>query len=582
MVKSLNPGEKLDFKALFEKAPDLYLVLDPDLYIVGASEAYLRATLVKREEIIGRWLFDVFPDNPEDLSATGVKNLQSSLKKVLQNKSPDTMAVQKYDIRRPLSEGGGFEERYWSPKNSPVLGKDKHVKYIIHRVEDVTEFVRFKQSVSAELKLLEKQPREEKIEFYRRAQEIQEANKNLEEIMMELKVKNETLKSLYRSLREIDERRNLAMQASGAGTWTWDCINDIIEADDNLPILFGLHSKEEFPKKYADFFKLLHPDDRERVDREVKKTLENPVKYSTEYRVIWPDSSEHVIEARGLLYIDERNIQVRMSGACIDITEKDQAKKQLAQLAEELKINNQKLESSNERLLEFAYVASHDLQEPLRMVSNFVQLLQKRYKNKLDKDADEFIEFAVSGTERMKALINDLLTYSRVDSQGKPLKETNMQEVLGWALANLHSALENAKTEVVFDSLPKVWGDETQLGQLLQNLIENALRYHEPTRPIKIQVGSVDQGNCWKFFVKDNGIGIDPQFHQRIFKIFQRLHAYEEHHGTGIGLAVCKRIVERHGGKIWVESNLDQGSVFYFTLPKIIQEKNYDDYKATN
>jgi PAS domain S-box-containing protein len=580
-----NLSKNIDFQAIFDSSPDLYLVLDTDLNIIGVSNAYLNATMVKRNEIMGRGIFDVFPDNPNDPEATGVRNLRTSLERVLKNKSPDTMAIQKYDIRRPMSEGGGFEERYWSPVNSPILGKNKQVQYIIHRVEDVTEFILLKKSGAKQLQLMEElrtRAGEMEIEIYRRAQEIQKANHLLENSAKELKIKNQQLKTLNASIKEKEERLKLALQASGTGTWTWDCINDIIEVDDNMPLIFGFRSKEDFPKNYSDFFKYLYPDDRLRVDREIKKSLTESVKYNTEYRVIWPDGSKHVIAARGLMYTNEKNEPIKMAGVCLDITEKDQAKKQLAQLAKDLKINNQKLETSNERFKEFAYIVSHDLQEPLRMVINFMQLLQSRYHDKLDKDAEEFIEFAVNGGIRMKTLISDLLVYSRVESQGKPLKEVSMEEPLNWTLTNLQEAIKEANAKISYDPLPQVLGDTTQLGQLLQNLIANAIRYRKTSQSLKIHIGAIEENENWKLFVKDNGIGIDPQFHDRIFKIFQRLHTYEEYEGTGIGLAVCKRIVDRHGGKIWVESTPDQGSTFYFLLPKPTQETQNDIYKIAD
>jgi light-regulated signal transduction histidine kinase (bacteriophytochrome) len=244
----------------------------------------------------------------------------------------------------------------------------------------------------------------------------------------------------------------------------------------------------------------------------------------------------------------------------------------LEKLTEDLKEANKKLQGSNEQLKEFAYVASHDLQEPLRMISHFLQLLEKRYQDKLDKDAKEFIFYAVDGAERMKQLINDLLTYSRIESQGRPLQEIDMQEPLNWALSNLQRAIEAKEAKIFVQPLPHIKGDSTQMGMLWQNLIENALRYHQPQRPLKIHIGFVREENTLKFLIKDNGIGIDPQFHQRIFKIFQRLHSQEEYEGTGVGLAVCKKIVDRHGGRMWVESELDQGSTFYFTVPNFSSE----------
>ncbi|MBY0501588.1 MAG: PAS domain-containing protein [Alphaproteobacteria bacterium] len=182
---------------------------------------------------------------------------------------------------------------------------------------------------------------------------------------------------------------------------------------------------------------MVHPDDRKRVDKQVKKSLEESSQYNMEYRVLWPNDSEHNIAARELMNTNEKNQQAKMTGGCFDITEQENRQRKIREQAAELELKNKQLERSNERLQEFAYVASHDLQEPLRMVSSFVQLLQRPYKNQLDPEADEFIQFAISGTERMKALINDLHLYSRIDSQGRRLTEISMQNGLEWALMRI-------------------------------------------------------------------------------------------------------------------------------------------------
>jgi PAS domain S-box-containing protein len=243
-----------------------------------------------------------------------------------------------------------------------------------------------------------------------------------------------------------------------------------------------------------------------------------------------------------------------------DITERRRAEEALRRAVADLK-------RSNEELQQFAYVASHDLQEPLRAVASFTQLLSERYKGKLDKDADEFIAFAVGGANRMQTLINDLLSYSRLETRGKPPEPTDSHDALGQALANLGTAIRESVALVTNDDLPKVLADEGQLVQLFQNLIGNAVKFHGKEPP-RVHVSAALQGREWLFSVRDNGIGIAQEYQERIFSIFQRLHSREEYPGTGIGLALCKRIVERHGGTIRVESEPGSGSTFFFTLPK--------------
>jgi PAS domain S-box-containing protein len=227
----------------------------------------------------------------------------------------------------------------------------------------------------------------------------------------------------------------------------------------------------------------------------------------------------------------------------------------------------EELNRSNEELAQFAYIASHDLQEPLRMVSSYTQLLAKRYKGKLDADADEFIAFAVDGAARMQRLIRDLLTYSRVGTKMNDVLEISSEQALERAQINLRGAIEASGAKVTHDPLPVVRADEMQLIQLFQNLVGNGIKYHRPGEIPRLHISAVRNGKQnWMFAVKDNGIGIDPQYYERIFGMFQRLHKREEFAGTGIGLAICKKIVERHGGVISVESQPGHGSTFRFAL----------------
>ena len=249
------------------------------------------------------------------------------------------------------------------------------------------------------------------------------------------------------------------------------------------------------------------------------------------------------------------------------LTELEEAKAVTERQAGDLRSQAEELAESNAELEKFAYVASHDLQEPLRMVAGYTQLLAKRYRGKLDTDADEFIAYAVDGATRMQRLINDLLAYSRVGRGSKEPEATDCEDVFRRALRNLGAAIEESGASVTNDPLPTVLADATQLGQLFQNLVGNSIKYRADDAP-QVKVSAQVQGNEWLFSVRDNGIGVEPQYQQRIFEVFQRLHTSDEHTGTGIGLAICKKIVERHNGRIWVESAPEQGSIFYFTLPK--------------
>lgn len=234
---------------------------------------------------------------------------------------------------------------------------------------------------------------------------------------------------------------------------------------------------------------------------------------------------------------------------------------------ERLRQQAEDLARSNADLQQFAYVASHDLQEPLRMVASYTQLLARRYRGKLDPDADEFIGFAVDGARRMQALIQDLLAYARVGTQGKPFAPTDLNVLVDRVIGDLRPAIDEAGVTITHDDLPTVQADESQLGQVLLNLIGNAIKFRRDDDP-RIHVGARREGESWRFSIQDNGIGIEPQYADRIFVIFQRLHGSGEYPGTGIGLAICKKIVERHGGRIWVESTPGHGATFNFTLPE--------------
>jgi chemotaxis family two-component system sensor kinase Cph1 len=232
---------------------------------------------------------------------------------------------------------------------------------------------------------------------------------------------------------------------------------------------------------------------------------------------------------------------------------------ELAQLAHDL-------ERSNAELKKFAYVASHDLQEPLNQVANYVQLLEMRYQNQLDEDANEFITYAVEGVSLMQTLIDDVLAYSKVDMQAIEFQLTEVETALERALTNLRKRISETGAVITYDELPTLMADSTQLMQLFQNLIGNAIKFRSD-KPPEIHVGAIRTEDEWLFSVKDNGIGFDPQFSDRIFVIFQRLHTRDEYPGTGMGLAICKKIVECHRGRIWVESQVGEGATFYFTFP---------------
>jgi len=248
-------------------------------------------------------------------------------------------------------------------------------------------------------------------------------------------------------------------------------------------------------------------------------------------------------------------------GTVRDISDRKRAEQRLKAVAADLARSNAELE-------QFAYVASHDLQEPLRMVASYTQLLARRYQGKLDQDADEFIGFAVDGARRMQELINDLLAFSRAGTRTLQVEPVDVDALVDQLISDFAFTIDEAGATVTCDALPVVQADATQMRQLFQNLVANALKFQRPGVAPQVHVSAAQNGGVWTFAVRDNGIGIEPQYLDRIFVLFQRLHTRADYPGTGIGLAICKKIVERHGGRIWVESEVDRGTTFRFTLPE--------------
>jgi PAS domain S-box-containing protein len=271
------------------------------------------------------------------------------------------------------------------------------------------------------------------------------------------------------------------------------------------------------------------------------------------------DGSEFPIEI--MLSPLESAEGILVAAAIRDITERKKSEEHLVKAVGELK-------RSNDELQQFAYVSSHDLQEPLRMVASYTQLLAKRYKGRLDSDADEFVAFAVDGCNRMQGLIQDLLAYWRTGTNGKALREVSGDDALKEALTNLRRTIGESGAVVTHDRLPVIQTDDTQLTQVFQNLVGNAIKYRSAEVPHVHVSARKNGGPEWIFSVRDNGLGIDPQYFERIFILFQRLHGRNEFEGPGIGLAICKKILERLGGRIWVESQPGKGSTFHFALPE--------------
>ena len=423
-----------DFRLLFESTPDLYLVLNQDLAIVAVSDTYLRATMTQRDEIVGRGIFDVFPDNPDDPAATGVANLRASLERVLREHVADVMAVQKYDVRRPDSEGGGFDERYWSPVNFPVLGADQQLQYILHRAEDVTEFIRLRQLQSEGEKrteALENRAEQMEAEIYQRAQQLQETN---------------------RQLRGLNE--------------------ELVRRD----------------------------------------------------------------------------------------TERSELYQRLEQTVMELQATNEELDA-------FSYSVSHDLRAPLRAIDGFSNILVEDFAHTLDDEGRMYLGKIHRNVSTMREMIDDLLAFSRLGRQ--PMEEQRVLPavVAQQAIQELKQEQSGRQMEVIVGEMPACVADPALLKHVYDNLLSNAFKYTRKRDLARIEIGGLGDDHMNTYFVRDNGAGFDMRYADKLFGVFQRLHRADEFEGIGIGLAIVRRVVSRHGGRVWAEGEVDRGATFYFSLP---------------
>ncbi len=363
-----------------------------------------------------------------------------------------------------------------------------------------------------------------------------------------------------------NERYAFVSKATNNVIWDWDLITNSVEWNSIVTTMFGYRETEQQSIHWWE--QNLHPDDRQRVVDHLRSHINSHnLHWDDEYRFRCADGTYKYIFDRGFTVFDEFKQPVRIIGSMQDLSDLKVNELKLKELNTSLEKRASELAESNAELERFAYVASHDLQEPLRMVSSFLQLIEKKYKDRLDQKGHEYIAFAVDGAERMKGLILDLLEYSRVNTSKEEQEEVSVSAIMNDLSIVYKNALTEAKGKLDYKDLPIVHGSKSQVMQLFQNIIGNALKYKSKESPV-IGITHRELDKYIEFAISDNGIGIDERFFHKIFIIFQRLHNRDQYSGTGIGLAICKKIVDRHGGKIWLTSSPGKGSTFYFTLPK--------------
>ena len=695
-----------DFQVLFESAPGLYLVLTPALTIVAVSDAYLKATMTKREEILGRGLFEVFPDNPDDPAATGVRNLRVSLDRVLTHRVPDTMAVQKYDIRRPESEGGGFEERYRSPVNSPVLGADGKIAYIIHRVEDVTEFIRLKQEESEQRRITERlqtraaemeaeifrrtqqvqiterlrtRAAEMEAEIFRRAQQIQEVNNQLQKEL-------DARKQAEQALRESEERFRAVAESATDAIVAADKSGHITYFNQGAERIFGYAARDvisrpltllmpqrfhdahrqglarflttgearvvgrtvelveqrkdgtEFPLELSlaswkargdTFFTGILRDitERKRAEELLRASEERfhlMVKHVEDYAIFMLDAEGRVAtwnagaerikgyradeiigrhfacfytpddvragkperllqEAVSQGRCEDEGWRVRKDGSAFwanavitalrdphgtllgftkvtrDITER-------TRLEQEIQQHSVALEAANKELDAFSYSVAHDLRAPLRAIDGFSRVLLEEHAPTLPPEAQHYLNAVRRNSQRMGLLIDDLLAFSRLSRQPLNKQLVRPADLVRQCVDELRAEQQGRRVQIAIGDLPACQADPALLKHVWMNLMSNALKYTRKQEVAVIEVGSREQAGACVYFVKDNGVGIDMQYADKLFGVFQRLHRPEDYEGTGVGLAIVQRVIHRHGGRVWAEAAVNKGATFYFTF----------------
>lgn len=683
---------KVDFQALFQSVPDLYIILSSDLTIVAVSDAYAKATMTKREEILGRGLFEIFPDNPQDPAADGVLNLRASLASVLKSRSAHAMPLQKYDIRKP---NGSFEARYWSPLNSPVLNEQKEVEYIIHRVEDVTDIVRLqkeqeeKNKVETDLRLCID---EMQVKITKRSLELEKLNAQLEAKVEE---RTRSLAASEKKYRETLDNMLEGVQIIGFD-WRYIYVNKALSKHAKYfkEELIGYTMMQKYPGiENTELFEVLKKCMKERIPQQLEteflfpdgtsawfelsiqpvpdglfilsleissrrqaaeklnrlnEELEQKVRQRTsqltalneelqgyiqrvkeseeKYRILFdsidegyciiemifdeqqkpvdyrflvingaferqtglrdavgrrmrefaPEHEAHWFETYGKIALtgesmrfENRAEQLKRWYDVYAFRFGDPRNMQVAILFNDIterKTTEEQLLAVNKELEAFSYSVSHDLRAPLRAISGFANILRKEYGQKLDGDATRLLGVVQDNAAKMGALIDDLLSFSRLGRKEIQKTTVEMKRLAENACEELNAAgLMNTRIQI--GELCPVQADYTLMNQVFINLISNAIKYSSKSESPVVEISSEKVNGEAIYSVKDNGVGFDMKYAHKLFGVFQRLHRVDEFEGTGVGLAIVQRIIHKHGGKTWAQAEPGKGATFYFSLP---------------
>jgi PAS domain S-box-containing protein len=660
MDKSKTNQDLPDFQKLFESLSACYLVLSPELKILAVSDAYLKATMTRRDEIAGRNLFEVFPDNPDDTAATGTRNLRDSLNRVLQKKMPDTMSIQKYDIPRPLAEGGGFEERHWLPLNSPVL-KDRQVLYIVHQVEDVTDFVLFKKNIGSEKekltselliskaaeKIYQSNIRESEERFrllvdcikdyaifiLSASGDIESWNQGATQIKgySAREIIGKHMSVFYREedIRKGEPELNLKkakengryesegwrVRKDGSKFWAdviftalYDEAGKIKGYSKVTRDITERKKSEDLLKKSNDrFFKMFNLSPEAKLISEVESGI--ILNINNAFTKLFSLSSGEVLgrtatelnmidkeERRKISKLINEGIKegveiklrtgkgemldvlfnseiVELDGkdcfftSYIDITERKRSEEKIAQLNKELEQNILHLKGANQELESFSYSVSHDLRAPLRSIDGYARILLEEYYDKMDEEGRKSLDRIMNNAKKMGRLIDDLLNFSRIGRKEMQKGQVDMNSMIQGMVRDYNSQIEQRIIDFKINPIDPALADIDLIRQVWINLISNAVKYTGHKEKAMIEIGSYPENGEVIFYIKDNGAGFDMRYYDKLFGVFQRLHRDSEFEGTGVGLAIVNRIINKHNGRLWGEGEVNKGASFYFALP---------------
>jgi len=527
-----------DFRELFENAPGLYLVLDPDLKIAAVSNAYCIATMTKREEIVGRGLFDIFPDNPDEPDATGSTNLRASLARVGTYLRPDAMALQKYDIRRPEAEGGGFEVRFWSPLNSPVLDEDGKLEWIIHRVEDVTDLVRAR-SDDVQLQDLREQQRI--------VSELRAANRELAD-KVEENTKLQRDRFLLASIVETSDDAIMTKSLDGI-VLSWNA---------SAERMLGYSAEEMVGRPMAVLFP---PDLLEEEDKILKRMRAGQHIHEYETRRRRKDGSDLDMSLTVSPIYDAEGRILGGSQILRDIAERKRTQERLQNLQSEL-IHLSRWNTMGM----MASTLAHELNQPLAAIANYASALKKMIEEKGDAVADEVLEKIIKQRLRASQIVERLR--NQVAAGESHRQSEAVDEVVQEAIELVAPVTARARVRTVFEverPLPRAVVDRIQIQQVVTNLMRNAVEAMETSKVRRLQIGlaRTPDEKFIRIDVADTGTGLSESVTDRLFQPFVTTKST----GMGLGLSICRNIVETHGGKLWAQPNDLSGTTFSLTLP---------------